>query len=282
VNLGFAEGDADAQEGAFAVGIDAHCQKHGTVEQLAVLADFFVAGIQHEIGKATQRAFAPFFEFGVEELGAFTDLGGTDGSAAEFLDNGGDFAGGNALDIHFCEGEFEGLFGAQAFLEGAGVKGYIAADLGDVELDGAEAGGEGFVLEAIGIAEAGLGALVRSGLEDLGTFDPHGLVDEQAEAFGEAGGALIGDELQNGVQEFRIGGVGHVRFGVGCVCCTPTGNPSGPPSTSFFVRGTALPLRGSAALGSLRSPSLRLTPEGQGGMNEAQFTERNLHRQIHT
>jgi hypothetical protein len=79
-------------------------------------------------------------------------------------------------------------------------------------LDGAEAGGEGFVLEAIGIAEAGLGALVRLGLEDLSAFNPHGLVDEETDAFDQAGGALIGDELQNGVQEFRIGGVGHRRF----------------------------------------------------------------------
>jgi hypothetical protein len=50
--------------------------------------------------------------------------------------------------------------------------------------------------------------LVRLGLEDLGTFAPHGLVDEETEAFDQAGGALIGDELQNGVQEFRIGGGG--------------------------------------------------------------------------
>jgi hypothetical protein len=141
-----------------------------------------------------------------------------------------------------------------------------------MKLAGAEADGEGFVLEAIGIALAGAGALVRLGLEDLETFDPHGLVDEKTEAFDQAGGALIGDELQNRVQEFRIGGVGHRRFEVGCVCCTPTGNPSAPDPDPFFARGIALPLRGAAALGSLR-----LTPEGQGGMNEEQFTERNLH-----
>jgi hypothetical protein len=34
------------------------------------------------------------------------------------------------LDVHFGQGEFEGWFGAQAFLEGAGVKGYVATDLG--------------------------------------------------------------------------------------------------------------------------------------------------------
>jgi hypothetical protein len=37
-------------------------------------------------------------------------LGGADGGAAEFLDDGGDFASGDALDIHFSEGELECLF----------------------------------------------------------------------------------------------------------------------------------------------------------------------------
>jgi len=35
-----------------------------------------------------------------------------------------------------------------------------------------------------------------------------------------------------------------------------------PTLDQFFAREASLPLRGSAALGSLRSPSLRLTPEG--------------------
>jgi hypothetical protein len=57
----------------------------------------------------------------------------------------------------------------------------------------------------------------------------------------------------------------------------PNRKPQWAAPDQFFARGTALPLRGSAARGSLRSSSLRLTPEGQGGMNEEQFTEK-----IHT
>ena len=49
-------------------------------------------------------------EFGVEEFCAFADLSGADGGTAKFLDDGGDFAGGDALDIHFSEGELECLF----------------------------------------------------------------------------------------------------------------------------------------------------------------------------
>jgi hypothetical protein len=103
MHLGFAESDADAQESAFAVGPDAQGEQDGAIEQLAVLADLFVAGIEDEIGKGAEGAIAPLLEFGVEEFGAGADLGGADAGAAEFLDNGGDFAGGDALDIAaFC------------------------------------------------------------------------------------------------------------------------------------------------------------------------------------
>jgi hypothetical protein len=59
-----------------------------------------------------------------------------------------------------------------------------------LELDGAEAGGEGFGFEAIGVALAGFGAFVGLGLEGLAAFLAHGFIDEQADAFGEAAGAF--------------------------------------------------------------------------------------------
>jgi hypothetical protein len=260
MNFGFAQSDTDAEEGAFAVGADAQGDEDGAVEKLAVLADFFIAGIQDEIGKGGEGAGAPFLEFRVEELGALADLGGTDGRAAELFDDGGDFAGGDALDVHFCQREFEGLFGAAALFEGGGIKLQAAADLRDVEGDGAEAGGEGFVFEAVGVTRAGFGALVRLGVEGLGALRAHGLIDEEAEAFGEALGALFRDELQDGVQEIRIGAVGPVWFEVGCVCDTPTGNPSDPPSTSFSrteqLHPSGVRLR-SARYARLRSASPR-------------------------
>ena len=130
------------------------------------MADFFVAGVEDQIGALTERAVAPFLEFGVEELGAVADLGGTDGGAAEFLDEGGDFAGGDALDIHFGHGEFEGLLGAEALFQGAGIEGGVAPDLRHAEGDGADTAGEGFGLVAVGVTLAGGGALVGLGLED--------------------------------------------------------------------------------------------------------------------
>ena len=50
------------------------------------------------------------------------------------------------------------------------------------------------------------------------------------------------------------------------------------PRPVFCARGAPPPLRGSAALGSLRSPSLRLTTQGWRRREEGQFTERVLHR----
>ena len=50
----------------------------------------------------------------------------------------------------------------------------------------------------------------------------HGFVDQQADAFGQAIGALLGQKLQNGVQEFRIGLVGHWGFELVVFRDTPT------------------------------------------------------------
>lgn len=198
-------------------GGDAQGDQDGAVEQLAGLADFFVTGVEDHIRAGSQRAGAPVGQGGVELGGAVADLGGTDLQAAEFFEDGGDFAGGDALDIHFGQSQFEGLLTAHALVEGGGIEGEAATDLRDAEGDGGHAGGDGFGFEAVGVAQAGLGAFVRLGLEGVGAFQAHGFVNEQANALGEAFEAFAGEELQDGVQEFRLGGVGHNSFGVGCV-----------------------------------------------------------------
>jgi hypothetical protein len=218
MDLGFAQGDADAQNGAFAIGADAQGDEHGAIEDVASLTDLFIAGVNEDIAAGFERPGAPAFQFGVEPGGALADLGGADGVAAELFDDGRDFAGGNALNVHFGQGQFERLFTADALLEGGGIEVQIAADLRDLELNGAAAGDEGFGLETIGVAQAGVGSFIGLGLEGLGTLLAHGFIDEQADALGEAAGAFFIEELQNGVQKFRIGLVGHFGVDVGCVC----------------------------------------------------------------
>ena len=109
MGFGFTKGDAHAEDGALARGGDAQGDEDGTVAELAVVADFFVAGVEDQIRTDSQRTVAPLLQFGVEAFGAVADLGGADGGAAEFVDDGGDFAGGDALDIQFGQGEFERL-----------------------------------------------------------------------------------------------------------------------------------------------------------------------------
>ena len=198
--------------------------------------------------------------------------------AAEFFDDGGDLAGGDALDVHLGQGQLEGLFAADALFEGLGIEVQIAAHLGHAELDGANAGGDGLGFEAIGLALPGFGAFVGLGLERLGAFLAHGFIDQEAEAFGEAVGALLGEKLQNGVHEFRIAWVGHFGFELVVFADTPTGNHYGPPPASFSRGERRHPHWGSAALDALRSSSLRLTPKGWRRREERQFTERVLHR----
>ena len=100
MDLGLAEGDAGAEDLALAIEADAQGDGHGTVDHAATMADLFVAGIEDDIRKGAEGSGAPAFEFGVEPGGAVADVGGGDGGAAKFFEDGGDFAGGNALHIH--------------------------------------------------------------------------------------------------------------------------------------------------------------------------------------
>ena len=217
MHFGLTERGADAQNGALALRVDTQGDEDGAIHQAAAMADLFVAGIQDEIGKGTQGPGAPSLEFDIELGGALADLRGADRAAAKFLDDGGDFAGGDALHIHLGQGEFEGLLAADALLQRGGVELQAGTDLGDLEGDGPDPGGEGLGLEAVGLSLACGSALIGLGLEDGGAFAAHGFIDEEADALAEALVALLSEELQDGVQEIRVGLVGHVFLGGGCV-----------------------------------------------------------------
>ena len=117
MDLVLAEGDSDAPDGAFAVGADAEGDEDCAVDKMAAVRDLFAAGSEDNVGGWAERALAPGGEGGVEFCGAVIDLGRADGRPAEVLDDGGDFACGDAPDVHLSEGGLEGLFAADAFLE---------------------------------------------------------------------------------------------------------------------------------------------------------------------
>lgn len=70
----FAHRDRYTKNRALASGRHAQRQQHGGIPHLPVNADFFVAGIQQQIGRFAQRTGAPAFEHGVELRGGATDL----------------------------------------------------------------------------------------------------------------------------------------------------------------------------------------------------------------
>ena len=258
VDFGLAEGDADTEDGALSIGADPDGDKNGAVEKLAALADLFVSGVENHVGIASQRAIPPGLEFDIELGGAGAHLGGADGVSAEFLNDFGHFAGGHALDVHLGEGEKESLFAAGSLFQGGGIKIHAVANLRNAQEERADTGGKGFGLESIGSPQAIIATLIRPGLKNGGAFLDHGLVDEQAQALGKAGGAFGGEELQNGVQKIRINLVGHVCVFVGCVCLHPNRKPHWPAPGEL----RASPFRGR--LRSARYARLRSAAPGRG------------------
>ena len=82
------------------------------------------------------------------------------------------------------------------------------------------------------------GALIGLGLEHSGAFAAHGFIDEEADALAEALVALLGEELQDGVQEIRAVWWVMYSWVVDVFRETPTREPHDPPSTSFWHGAT--------------------------------------------
>ncbi len=114
MDFGLAQGDADAEDGAFAIGADAEGDEYGAIHEQAAVTHFFIPGVENEVGVVRQWALTPLLELAIELGGAGAYLAGSDFVAAEFFDDFGDFACGDALDIHFGHGENQRLFAAHA------------------------------------------------------------------------------------------------------------------------------------------------------------------------
>ena len=150
MNFGLAEGDTDAENGTFPIRPDPDGDENGAVLELSAVANFFVSGVQDHVGTASQRALPPARQFNIKLCCAGADLGGADRMAAEFLDDFGDFAGRDTLDIHLGEGEQQGFFAAGTFFQSTGVKFDAVANLRNTEADGADTRGKDFGFKAIG------------------------------------------------------------------------------------------------------------------------------------
>jgi hypothetical protein len=111
------------------------------------------------------------------------------------------------------QGDEDGAVDANALVEGGGIELQATADLWDIEGDSTQAGGEGLVFVAVGVAEAALGSLVGFRAQGGGALANHGRIDKEADAFGEAVGeavgTLFGEQLHDGGQEVRVLWVDH-------------------------------------------------------------------------
>ena len=216
MDFSFAQSHANAEDAASAGGFNAEGNEHRAIEHATVLADFFIAGVNDDIGEDAQGRVAPGFQMSVEFGGALADLGGTDGTAAEFLDDRRNLAGGDALDVHLSQSKLERQFATEAFFQGAGIEIDRASNLRHGQFKGAHTGFDGLCFEAVGVALPGVGALVRLSAEGYGALTNHGLVEEDTESFEETAEAIVVELLQYGVQEFRVVLVGHE--GLACCC----------------------------------------------------------------
>jgi len=271
VDFGFGEGDGGAEDGAFAVGaVDADGGEDGTGAHYAGRADFFITGIDDDVGHGGDGAVAPGIEHDVELLGGAADLGGGDFQTAELFENFGDAAGGDALDIHFGDSKGEGPFAALASFQSRGEEGGGGvAGLGDEQIQGADTGVEGAGLEAIGVASALVVTLVGSGVEVVISLNEHGVIDEKAQGIREAVETVFKDTIE----DFGIKG-SMVLFGHG-MCLVLISKPHQTTcdrtlTTPFFwaIRWPeflAVPLRSTA-----RNSGQRMT-------SFAAFTDKRLH-----
>ena len=91
------------------------------------------------------------------------------------------------------------MFAPLAFFQSRGIEFNRAAHLGDIEFYRAQASVIVFVFKTIGMALALFGALIRLGLQGVGSFDNHGFVNEDAQDFGQSIEAVVQQELHNRV-----------------------------------------------------------------------------------
>ena len=106
------------------------------------------------------------------------------------------------------------------------------------------------------------------------TLLAHGFIDDQADAVGEAAGAFLVEELQNGVQKFRIALVGHFSVELVVFAGAPTENHDGPTSTSLLRAERPGPLGARLRSARLNSASPQ---RGRGA-----WKKDNIQKQIYT
>lgn len=110
IHFGFGERHADAQHAAMAAWLDADRDQDRTITDATGDANFLIPSIDDEVFNLIDRAVSPSFEFIVKQLCSPAVLGAGHVEATKLGRDLGDLSGGNALDVHLCDSQFECSF----------------------------------------------------------------------------------------------------------------------------------------------------------------------------
>ncbi len=222
MRLGLAACDAAAEDGPLAGGGDADGGEYGTGHDGPAVPNFFVSGVEDQIGDLAEGPVPPGGQLFVEFGGSPTDLGGGDLEATEFLDDLRDLPGADALDVHLGDRQGHGPFAPHSPVEAFGVEGaalliVVVAVLRDPQVHLADTSPKGLRLESVGVALTVGRSLMRLGLQSLLPLDLHGTVHDDGTGRGHGRRAMLDHDCRDGFKDNTFFLVGHRRFLLGVV-----------------------------------------------------------------
>jgi hypothetical protein len=199
-----------AEHLAFPAAPDAGRDEHRHRDHAPVLPDLLEGGIQHQVGVLAVEGPAPKgVDLGVQLLADPAHLVLRDALDAERLGKGVDVAGAEAVDVGLLDHREQRLLMTPAGFQQAWE---VAArpQLGDVELDGADAGVPLPLPVAVAVGQPGLRAFVGAGADQLGHLGVHQLLRQQLQAVAQKLGVRTLLRLAQQVQQCHPR-VGHRR-----------------------------------------------------------------------
>ena len=178
------------------------------------MPDFFVSGVEDQVGDLAERPVPPGGQLLVEFGGGPADLGGGDLEAAELLDDLGDLPGADSLDVSLGDGQGHGPFAAHSPVEALGVEGpplvvVVVASLRDPQVYLTHSSPEGLRLESVRVPLTVGRSLMRLGLQSLLSLDLHGTVHDDGIGRGHGRRAMLDQGCRDGFKEDGLRLDGH-------------------------------------------------------------------------
>ena len=210
VNLGFASRNRHPDHLALACGIDSYSLQYCGIYDGTVHADSLIFRIYVENRIASKGPLPEQPYLLVERLRRIRHLRGTDFEPAHFFEDVLHLAGGDSLDVHLRHGERQRPLGTKPLCQRSRVE--VAVPCLRYRQDhGSGAHFDRLRLEAVGVAQAAFGTLVRTRVQECLPFQAHRLVHGHPEEFHQKIGSLVDQGFQNcRVKTIFVFGVLHI------------------------------------------------------------------------